>query len=139
LTGDRAANLRKAIACFAVALRVYTEAAFPADWAMTQNNLGAAYAQLPSGDRAANLAKAIACCEAALRVHTEADFPADWAYCQDTLGGALEKLFADTHNKSMLLRAITCFEAAMRVYAACGLADEAEDMRKRADEARKML
>jgi hypothetical protein len=42
---------------------------------MTQNNLGAAYAELPTGDREQNLQKAIACYEAALSVYTKDDFP----------------------------------------------------------------
>ncbi len=49
-TGDRGANLRRAIDCFEAALRVYTESDFPADWAMTQDNLGVAYRSLPTGD-----------------------------------------------------------------------------------------
>lgn len=44
--GDRAANLRRAIACYESALRVYTEADFPSAWAMTQNNLGLALREL---------------------------------------------------------------------------------------------
>ena len=44
-------NRRRAIGCYEAALRVYTEAAFPQDWAMTQNNLGIAYQNLPDGDR----------------------------------------------------------------------------------------
>ena len=41
-TGDRSENLHRAIACYESALRVYTEADFPSDWAMTQFNLGLA-------------------------------------------------------------------------------------------------
>jgi len=67
-TGDRAANLARAIACYEAALRFYTPEAAPLDYAMTQNNLGEAYRNLPTGDRAANLARAIACYEAALRI-----------------------------------------------------------------------
>ena len=52
-------NLRRAIAYFEAALRVYTEADFPSGWAMRQNNLGNAYSQLPAGDRAENLCRAI--------------------------------------------------------------------------------
>ena len=37
---------------------------------MTQNNLGTAYADLPTGDRAANLARAIDCYTQALRFRT---------------------------------------------------------------------
>ena len=48
-TGDRGENLRRAIACYEAALRVYTEADFPSDWAVTQNNLGIAYSEPPDG------------------------------------------------------------------------------------------
>ena len=41
-TGDRGENLRRAIACYEAALRVWTEADFPSDWATTQFNLGLA-------------------------------------------------------------------------------------------------
>ena len=58
---------------------------------MTQNNLGIAYADLPTGDRGENLTKAIACYEAALRVYTERDFPADWAMTQNNLGNRLQR------------------------------------------------
>ena len=66
-TGDRAANLEQAIACYREALRIYTPEAAPLDYAMTQNNLGTAYADLPTGDRAANLEQAIECYSAALQ------------------------------------------------------------------------
>ncbi len=65
--GDRAKNLRRAIACYEAALQVYTREDFPVDWAATQNNLGTAYSDLPAGDRAENLKRAIACYEAALQ------------------------------------------------------------------------
>ena len=48
-TGDRAANLKQAIACYEQALRVFTPEAAPFDYATAQNNLGAAYRQLPMG------------------------------------------------------------------------------------------
>ncbi len=58
---------------------------------------------------------------------------------QRYLGEALEELSALTQEKSLVLRAIACIEAAIRGYAVCGLTDESEGMRKRADEARKKL
>jgi tetratricopeptide (TPR) repeat protein len=115
-TGDRAANLARAIACYEAALRVRTEEAFPTQWAMTQNNLGNAYRNLPTGDRAANLARAIACYEAALRVRTEEAFPTDWAMTQYNLGNAYEELLAGDRAAN-LARAVACYEAALRVYA----------------------
>jgi tetratricopeptide (TPR) repeat protein len=138
-TGDRAENLEKAIACYQAALRIYTETDFPTDWAMTQNNLGSAFAILPTGDRSANLKQAIASYQAALRIYTETNFPANWAMTQRNLGAALEELSALTKELSLLLRAIDCFEAAVRGFVVCGLADEAKVMRKRADEDRKKL
>ncbi len=136
---DRTENLKKAIDCYRDALRVRTETAFPADWATTQTSLGLAYARFPTEDRILNLKKAISCYEDALRVRTEAEFPGLWAKTQRHLGEALEALSALTSERSLFLRAIACFEAAMRGYAACGLADKAEGMRKRADAARKNL
>ena len=90
--GDRAANLQQAIACYEQALRVHTPEAAPLDYAMTQNNLGNAYRQLPVGDRAANLQKAIACYEQALRFCTPEAAPFDYAVTQNNLGNAYAEL-----------------------------------------------
>jgi tetratricopeptide (TPR) repeat protein len=87
-TGDRAANLKKAIACYEAALRVLTEQGFPRDWAHTQYRFGLVWGDLPTGDKEANLAKAIACYEAALRVFTEQEFPHEWAIVQKRLGNS---------------------------------------------------
>ena len=78
---------------------------------MTQNTLGAAYADLPTGDRDQNLRRAVACYEAALRVYTEADFPTDWAMTQNNLGNAYRNLPTGDRDQS-LRRAIACYEAA---------------------------
>ncbi len=112
--GSTTANLERAIACYEAALRVYTEAAFPQDWARTQNNLGGAYADLHRGDRAANVRRAIACYEAVLRVYTESAFPQDWARTQNNLGVAHWSLPGGDRT-AHLERAITCYEAALRV------------------------
>ncbi len=113
-TGDRGANLLRAIACYEAALRVWTEQLFPQQWAMTQNNLGNAYADLPSGDRGANVIRAIDCYEAALRVRTEQLFPQQWATTQNNLGAAYAALPTGDRGAN-LLRAIACYEAALRV------------------------
>ncbi|MGB3509942.1 MAG: CHAT domain-containing protein, partial [Microcoleaceae cyanobacterium] len=59
------------------ALRVYTESAYPQDWAMTQNNLANAYYSRIKGETADNIETAIACSEAALRVAKPDTLPAD--------------------------------------------------------------
>jgi tetratricopeptide (TPR) repeat protein len=113
--GDRTANLRRAIDCYAAALRVYNEQDFPRDWAMTQNNLGLAWGALPTGERDANLRRAIDCYAAALRVYNEQHFPQQWATAQNNLGNAWGDLPTGDRDEN-LRRAIECREAALRVY-----------------------
>jgi predicted ATPase/class 3 adenylate cyclase len=82
--------------------------------ASAQNNLGSAYANLPTGDRGENVRQAIACCEAALGVYTERGFPEDWARTQNNLGNAYQNL--PTGDRAGNLRkAIHCYGAALRV------------------------
>ena len=68
--GSRSSNLTKAIGCFEAAPQVRTEHEFPHDWSGIQNNLGAAWMNMPPGDQGSNRAGGIACYEAALRVLT---------------------------------------------------------------------
>jgi|GEM_PF-1757613 len=131
-TGDRSENLDNAIDCFQSALRVLTERDFPADWASTQNNLGIAYADLRTGDLAENLANAITCYQAALRVRTAHNFPEDWAGTQNNLGIVYEDL-PNGDRAENLACAIACYKAAERGYSAVGMADKAENARKRAE------
>jgi tetratricopeptide (TPR) repeat protein len=91
-TGERAANLRRAISAYEAALEVITEKDFSLNWAQGQTNLGNAYRDMSTGDQAANLQKAIALYEAALRVCTEKDFPLNWALIQTNLGDAYVQL-----------------------------------------------
>jgi len=42
IKGNRAENIEKAVTCYTKAEEVYTEEAFPQNWAMVQNNLGIA-------------------------------------------------------------------------------------------------
>ncbi len=78
--------------CYEAALTVRTKDAYPADWAMTQNNLGIAYFELPTGDHAQNLQKAIDYYEAALTVWTETAFPHDHAMATRNLQRARDAL-----------------------------------------------
>jgi tetratricopeptide (TPR) repeat protein len=113
-TGDHAANVRQAIAYFEAALQVRTRAAFPVDWAMTQNNLGNAWSNLPTGDHAANLRQAIACYEAALEVWAREAFPVEWAITQNNLGIA----WVDVPTGDVIAdleRAAGCYELALEV------------------------
>ncbi|MBD1940316.1 CHAT domain-containing protein [Microcoleus sp. FACHB-68] len=113
--GNRANNLEIAIACYQVALQVYTRQAFPQDWAGTQNNLGNAYLERIQGEQAENLELAIACYQAALQVHTRQAFPQDWAMTQNNLGNAyLERIQGERAENLEI--AIACYQAALQVH-----------------------
>ena len=113
---DRAANLARAIGCYIEALRFRTAEAAPADYAMTQNGLGAAYAALPAGDRAANLAQAITCYTHALRFFTAEACPSEYAGIQNNLGTAYVELPTGDRGEN-LRRAIACYRGAAVLYA----------------------
>ena len=59
--------------CYEAALRVHGGHGQLDQWAVTQNNLGVSYANLPAQEREPNLRKAIACYQAALGVHAGGD------------------------------------------------------------------
>ena len=70
-------QIEKAIDAYAKALRVYTEAELPQDWADTNYNLGMAYLMLApfSENPRQQIEKAIEAYANALRLHTEAELP----------------------------------------------------------------
>jgi tetratricopeptide (TPR) repeat protein len=113
-TGNRAENVKKAIAAYEAALTVRTKEIRPDDWAKTQYNLSLAWRELPTGNRAENLNKAIAALEAALTVHTKEAFPVQWVKSQNSLSLLLCDL--PTGDKAEnLKKAIAALEAALTV------------------------
>jgi len=108
-------KLDRAIAHFDAALQVYTEEAFPQDWAGIQCSLGEVWIELDSDNRGADIAHAIACYEAALRVFSEGAFPLKWASALKNLGVAL--LFMPIGDRGEnLIRSIASLEASLRVF-----------------------
>ena len=73
-SGDRDANLRRAIECYESALRVTTEAAFPQDWAGVQICFGNAYDDLNEKSRA------LEHFQNAVRGYIAAGIPAEWEW-----------------------------------------------------------
>ena len=68
--------LALAAGAYEEALRVYTLDEYPVDYAMIQNNLGAAYRSLAEvRERAANLSKAVKAYEEALKIYTAERYP----------------------------------------------------------------
>ncbi len=113
-TGDRAENVRRAIAAEEAALTVFTKAKDPDGWAAAQMSLGSAWRAVPTGDQAENLRKSIAAEEAALTVRTKAAAPAQWAGAHLNLG--LAWLEMPTGSKAENVRkALAAFEAALTV------------------------
>jgi tetratricopeptide (TPR) repeat protein len=111
---DMSAKLLEAIELYLKAANVYKKQNNQDNWAVTQNNLGNAYGDLPAGDHVENLQKAIAAYEAALRVRTEKDFPVDWAMTQNNLGVVYTDLTTGDRDTN-LQKAIAAFQAALRV------------------------
>ncbi|MEH2150877.1 CHAT domain-containing protein, partial [Nostoc sp.] len=93
---------------------VRTRSAFPVDWAMTQNNLGAAYGDRILGERADNIELAIAAFSAALEVRTRSAFPVDWAMTQNNLGAAYGDRILGERAENIEL-AIAAYTAALQV------------------------
>jgi tetratricopeptide (TPR) repeat protein len=85
-----------------------------AEWATTHNNLGVAWAHMPTGNRSENLHKAIAAFEAALTVRTKEAHPADWAMTQNNLGNAWRSMPTGDRGEN-LRKAIAAYEAALTV------------------------
>jgi tetratricopeptide (TPR) repeat protein len=120
--GDLRENQRRAVACYCEAQRVYTREAAPADWALTQNNLGNALAEqagLAEGEtRATLLEQAVEAYRAALAVRTREAAPADWAMTQNNLGNALAEQagLAEGQTRATLLeQAVEAYRAALAV------------------------
>ena len=113
-----AEQIEKAIAAYANALRVYTEAELPQAWATTSNNLGAAYSDLAPfcANPAEQIEKAIAAYANALRVRTEAELPQDYAMTNNNLGNAYSALAPFCANPAeQIEKAIAAYANALRV------------------------
>ena len=112
--GNRMLNLELSITAYELALQVYTRDAFPENWAMTQNNLGIAYADRIRGERADNLEEAITASKLALQVYTREAFPEEWADTQHNLGNAYAKRILEDRADN-LEQAITAYQLALQV------------------------
>ena len=81
-------HLEEAIEHTHQALEVYSQQAYPEEWAATQHNLAALYGERIRGDRAENLERSIEYCEKALQVYTQQAYTERWATTQSNLGNA---------------------------------------------------
>jgi tetratricopeptide (TPR) repeat protein len=111
----KSSNMEIAIVGYEMALQVFNREIYAQNWAMTQNNLAAAYSDRIKEDRAENLEKAIAFYEAALQVRTRQAFPQYWARSQNNLAIAYTNRIKGDRGEN-IERAIAFYEAALQVY-----------------------
>ena len=112
----KAEYMKTAIKAFEEALKFYTLERFPADYALTHNNLGAAYGTLAKvEEKAENCKKAIKALEQALEVYTLERFPVDYAMTQNNIGAAYEMLAQVEAKADNCKMAIKACEEALRV------------------------
>jgi tetratricopeptide (TPR) repeat protein len=110
--GRRAEQVRRAIEIAEGTLALVSAGSM--EWAMTQNNLGNAWDDLPTGVRLQNLQKSIAAYEAALTVYTKEGTPREWAMTENNLGNAWGDL--PTRDRAgNLQKAIAAYESALTV------------------------
>ena len=119
IRGEKAENIELAIRYFTAALSVLTRFvltsdAFLEDWAMTKNNLAAAYTYRIRGEKAQNIENAINFYTAALSVYTREAFPQDWAMTQNNLGEAYRKRIRG-EKADNIEQAIRYFTAALTI------------------------
>ena len=115
MSGDRAANLERAIACYERALTVCTRDRYADVWAAAQNNLAIAFTHRLRGDAGENRERAIRHATNALEVYAREAYPEDWAMATNNLGQAWRRrVHGDPEQNAR--QAIACFERAIEVY-----------------------
>ena len=102
-------------------LRDWTRERVPLDWAITQNNLGAALWRLGEReDGTERLEEAVTAYRAALGVRTRERVPLQWAITQNNLGTALQTLGAREDGTERLEQAVAAYRAGLEVFQGAG-------------------
>lgn len=115
--GDQRENLRRAIAAYQETLLFHTSTTAQQAYALTQHNLGTAYAALAQiEDRTDNLWRAIDAYEAALKYRTAHAKPRAYAATQHNLGNAYRDLAGVEDRTANLHRAIHAYQQALAYY-----------------------
>jgi CHAT domain-containing protein len=110
--GKRANNLEIAITGYQILLSNWEPGS--KNWALTQNNLAAAYRNRIRGEKAQNMELAIASYTAALTVYTRDAFPEYWALTQNNLAIAYTYRIRGEKAENMEL-AIASYTAALTI------------------------
>jgi tetratricopeptide (TPR) repeat protein len=112
--GNKAVNMELSIACYAIALDIFTVKENAYIWGVIQNSLGIAYRNRIRGDNAQNLEKAIASYASALEIRTRQNLPIQWAATQNNLANAyLKRVMGDRSQN--LEQAIASYTSALEI------------------------
>lgn len=115
--GDPRDNLQRAITAYQETLLFHTPTTAQQAYALTQHNLGTAYAALAQlEDRTGNLWNAIDAFEAALKYRTSSEKPRAYAATQHSLGNAYRELASTEERTDNLHRAIHAYQEALTYY-----------------------
>ena len=108
-------KLDEAVAAYREALKEYTRARVPLDWAMTQMNLGNAFVRLGERESGTDkLNEAVAAYREALKEYTRARVPLHWAMTQMNLGVALVRLGERESGTDKLDEAVVAYREALK-------------------------
>jgi tetratricopeptide (TPR) repeat protein len=112
--GNKAVNMELSIACYAIALDIFTVKENAYIWGVIQNSLGIAYRNRIRGDNAQNLEQAIASYTSALEIRTRQNLPIQWAATQNNLANAyLNRVMGDQAQN--LEKAIASYVSALEI------------------------
>ena len=99
------------------ALKEYTRARVPLEWALTQMNLGNALVRLGERESGTDkLDEAVAAYREALKERTRARVPLEWAKTQMNLGNALSSLGERESGTDKLNEAVAAYREALKEY-----------------------
>ncbi len=109
--------LEEAVEAYSEALKEWTRDRVPLQWAMTQNNLGAALQTLGARESGTGrLEEAVSAFREALKEWTRARVPIDWAMTQNNLGIALRALGERESGTARLEEAVAAYREALKEY-----------------------
>lgn len=116
LAGAGRGRITDAIDCYHRALRVFTRAEHPREYAILHNNLAVAYLSIPLSDERGRMREALAVqsFEEVLKVVSLVDHPTEYAMIQNNLGNALQYA-ASGHPLENNLRALAAYDEALKV------------------------
>jgi tetratricopeptide (TPR) repeat protein len=116
LAGAGRARIVDAIDAYQRALRTFDRQAWPAEFAILQNNLATAFLSMPLVDERSKMREALAvqAFEEGLKVVTLIDHPQEYAMLQNNLGNALQYV-SSGHAIENNLRAVEAYDEALRV------------------------